>query len=90
MDQPDFVARHCEGPALGQRLKEILVVRDTSGQPGARAAAILTWDGGTSMLRRPRAYLSKVALVFGRVLGGVPGFFRMAHGLDPNVPDASL
>ncbi len=33
------------------------------------------------MLRRVRAYLSKVALVFGRALGGVPGFFRMAHGL---------
>lgn len=46
------------------------------------------------MLRQPRAYLSNRALVFGRALGGggylCPAFFRMAHGLDPNVPDASL
>ena len=33
MDQPDFVARHCERAALGQRLKEILVVGDTAGEP---------------------------------------------------------
>ena len=33
MDQPDFAARHCDRPALGQRLKEILVVGTASGQP---------------------------------------------------------
>ena len=41
MDQPDFVARHCERPALGQRLKEVLVVRATSGQPAGDQRASL-------------------------------------------------
>ena len=41
MDQPDFVARHCERAALGQRLKEILVVGDTAGQPARDQRAAL-------------------------------------------------
>ncbi len=41
MDQPDFVARHCNRPALGQRLKEVLVVGNTSGQPAGDQRAAL-------------------------------------------------
>ena len=41
MDQPDFVAWHGEHPALGQRLKEILVVGDTSSQPAGDERATL-------------------------------------------------
>ena len=41
MDQPDFVARHRERPALGQRLKEKIVVGATSGQPAGDQRAAL-------------------------------------------------
>ena len=41
MDQPDFVARHRERPALGQRLKEILVVgASREGKSRARLKSV--------------------------------------------------